>query len=33
MTMELDHAGVRAQLSSDAASLNLVQFWEQRIEI
>ncbi len=33
MTIELDHAGVRAQLSSDASALNLVEFWEQRMEI
>jgi gentisate 1,2-dioxygenase len=33
MTMELDHAGVRAQLSSDASALNLVEFWKQRMEI
>jgi gentisate 1,2-dioxygenase len=33
MTMELDYAGVRAQLSNDAFALNLVEFWEQRMEI
>jgi gentisate 1,2-dioxygenase len=31
--MEPDYAGVRAQLSSDASALNLVEFWEQRMEI
>jgi gentisate 1,2-dioxygenase len=33
MTKVLDHAAVRAQLSSDASTLNLVEFWEQRMEI
>lgn len=28
-----DHAAVRAQLSNDASSLNLVEFWEQRMDI
>jgi gentisate 1,2-dioxygenase len=33
MAMEIEHTGVRAQLSSDASTLNLVEFWEQRMEI
>jgi gentisate 1,2-dioxygenase len=33
MTMEPDRAGARAQLSSDASALNLVEFWEQRLEV
>ena len=31
--MEPDRAGIRAQLSSDASALNLVEFWEQRLEV
>lgn len=33
MTNMLDHAAVRAQLSNDASSLHLVEFWEQRTDI
>lgn len=33
LNMKLDHAGARAQLASDASALNLVEFWEQRMEI
>jgi gentisate 1,2-dioxygenase len=33
MTVKPDHAGVRAQLSSDASKFNVVEFWEQRREI